>query len=158
MDLLYKKVLTLLSKNKKTISVMESCTGGGISNTITNIEGSSNVFKFGAVTYSNEYKIKMGVSSEIIRLYSVYSSQVANEMSYKIAEFCNADYGIGVTGKLMSADKNNTACDDNLVYISLYDKKKKMFYERQVRVCSSFREENKRKVIQQVFLLLDELI
>lgn len=45
---------------------MESCTGGGVANAITNIEGSSRVFMFGAVTYSNEYKIKMGVNRNII--------------------------------------------------------------------------------------------
>ena len=56
----------------KTISTMESCTGGGVANAITNIAGASEVLKFSAVTYSNEFKIKMGVSSEIIDKYSVY--------------------------------------------------------------------------------------
>ena len=57
----------------KTISTMESCTGGAVANEITNIPGASEVLKFSAVTYSNEYKIKMGVSEEIINKYSVYS-------------------------------------------------------------------------------------
>ena len=64
------EVIKLLTEKNKTISTMESCTGGGIANAITNIEGSSEVFKFGAVTYSNEYKIKMGVSSNIIDKYT----------------------------------------------------------------------------------------
>ena len=50
------EVIKLLTEKNKTISTMESCTGGGIANAITNIEGSSEVFKFGAVTYSNENK------------------------------------------------------------------------------------------------------
>ena len=53
----------LIDKNK-TISVMESCTGGKICDSITNITGSSKVFKFGAVTYSDEYKIKLGVKKK----------------------------------------------------------------------------------------------
>ena len=57
------EIIKKLTKLDKTISTMESCTGGGLANAITNIEGASEVFKYGAVTYSNEFKIKMGVSS-----------------------------------------------------------------------------------------------
>ena len=80
-----KEVVELLNKNNKTISTMESCTGGGVANAITNIEGSSSIFMFGAVTYSNEYKIKMGVNRNIIEKYSVYSMETANEMSKSIS-------------------------------------------------------------------------
>ena len=52
------KLVVKLTKNKKTIATMESCTGGGVANIITNIPGASEVLKFSAVTYSNEYKIK----------------------------------------------------------------------------------------------------
>ena len=62
----------LIDKNI-TIASMESCTGGGFANSITNIEGASDILKFSAVTYSNEYKIRMGVPEEIIDKYSVYS-------------------------------------------------------------------------------------
>ena len=55
-------VVNLLIEKKKTIATMESCTGGFVASSITDIDGSSNVLKFSAVTYSNEYKIKMGVS------------------------------------------------------------------------------------------------
>lgn len=95
-----KEVVDILISNNNTISTMESCTGGGVSNAITNIEGSSSIFKFGAVTYSNEYKIKMGVNSDIIDEYSVYSMETANEMSKKISDFTISDYGIGITGKI----------------------------------------------------------
>ena len=52
-----KGVVEKLIKLNKTISTMESCTGGALVNEITNVEGASNVIKFSAVTYSNEYKI-----------------------------------------------------------------------------------------------------
>ena len=68
-----KKVVDKLIKLNKTVSTMESCTGGFIASSITDIEGASDILKFSAVTYSNEYKIKMGVSKEIIDKYSVYS-------------------------------------------------------------------------------------
>ena len=52
-----KEVVELLIKKHKTISTMESCTGGGVANANTSIEGASEILKFSAVTYSNEFKI-----------------------------------------------------------------------------------------------------
>ena len=75
-----KKVVDRLKDLNKTVATMESCTGGFVASSITDIEGASDVLKFSAVTYSNEYKIKMGVSSEIIDKYSVYSKEVAREI------------------------------------------------------------------------------
>ena len=122
------EVIKLLTEKNKTISTMESCTGGGIANAITNIEGSSEVFKFGAVTYSNEYKIKMGVSSNIIDKYTVYSTETSNEMSKNISNYTNSNYGIGVTGKLNRVDKFNLYGEDNIVYISIYDRDNNNYY------------------------------
>ena len=82
-----KEIIELLTKNEETISTMESCTGGGIANAITNVPGASEVFKYGAVTYANEFKIKMGINKETIEKYTVYSQEVADEMSKKITEF-----------------------------------------------------------------------
>ena len=75
-----KEIVELLKEKNKTISTMESCTGGFIASSITDVEGSSEILKFSAVTYSNEYKIKMGVKKETIDEYSVYSIEVAKEM------------------------------------------------------------------------------
>ena len=104
MDNKLKEIIKILTEKNKTISTMESCTGGGVANTITNIEGASEVLKFSAVTYSNEYKIKMGVDANIIDKYSVYSIKTAEEMSRKISAFANSNYGIGITGKLNRVD------------------------------------------------------
>ena len=101
-----KSLVKYLIENNKKISTMESCTGGEIASTITNIEGASNVFEFSAVTYSNEYKIKMGVNKEVINKYSVYSIETANEMSKTISKYTNANYSIGVTGQLKRKDPN----------------------------------------------------
>ena len=116
-----KRVVDKLKEKNKTISTMESCTGGGVANSITNIEGASEVLKFSAVTYSNEYKIKMGVSENIINIYSVYSIETAREMSKNISIFSNSNYGVGITGKLNRVDKNNLYGEDNVVFISIYD-------------------------------------
>ena len=110
-----KEIVNKLISLNKTISTMESCTGGAVSNSITNVDGASEAFNFGAVTYSNFFKEKMGVSKEVIDKYSVYSMETAQEMSKNISLFTDSNYGVGVTGKLNRVDKNNKFGDDNLV-------------------------------------------
>ena len=66
-------VKQLIDKNL-TISTMESCTGGGIANAITNISGASAIIKESFVTYCNEAKVKHGVPAVLIEQYTVYSN------------------------------------------------------------------------------------
>ena len=153
-----KKIIEKLTKLNKTISTMESCTGGGIANAITNIEGASEVFKFSAVTYSNEYKIKMGVDKNIIDEYSVYSMETANEMSKNISKFTNSNYGAGITGKLNRVDRFNPYGLDNVVYISIYDKDNNKYYNSIVEAKLSTRKDNKELVINEVITLLDNIL
>ena len=138
-----KRIVEKLKQNNKTISTMESCTGGGVANAITNIEGAIEVLKFSAVTYSNEFKIRMGVSSEVIDKYTVYSIETAMEMSKNISAFTNSNYGVGITGKLNRVDKNNLFGSDNTVYISIYDKNEDKFYEYDVKVKNQTRDKRK---------------
>lgn len=149
-----KEIVEILKKCNKTISTMESCTGGFVANSITNIEGASKVFKFGAVTYSNEFKIKMGVSSDVIDKYSVYSMQTSCQMSKVICEFTNSNYGIGITGKLNRCDDANMYGDDNMVYISIYNKDTRCYTNETVKVIYENREENKKYIMERVIKLL----
>lgn len=158
MDNKLKEIIKILTEKNKTISTMESCTGGGVANTITNIEGASEVLKFSAVTYSNEYKIKMGVDANIIDKYSVYSIKTAEEMSRKISAFANSNYGIGITGKLNRVDKNNLYGQDNIVYVSIYDKDNDKFYNGSIEVTKQSRKENKELVISLIINMLMSII
>ena len=145
------KVVEILKKKKKTIATMESCTGGGVANAITNIEGASEVFKYGAVTYSNEYKIKMGVNSKIIEEYSVYSIETAMEMSKNISRFANADWGIGITGKINKEDVNNKFGDNNKIFISIYEVEKDKYFNFELMSNPNLdRVENKAIIIKEV--------
>lgn len=153
-----RRVIEKLKEQNKTISTMESCTGGGLVNSITNIEGSSEVLKFSAVTYSNEFKVKMGVSSDIIDKYSVYSIETSMEMSKNISKFTNSNYGVGITGKLNKIDKNNPYGNDNTVYISIYNKDIDKFYNYSINVYKQSRKENKILVINSVIEKLLEII
>ena len=144
------KIVKMLKEKNKYVSTMESCTGGGLVNAITNIPGASEILKFSAVTYSNEFKIKMGVPKETIDTYSVYSMETAIDMSKKISEFTNSNYGIGITGKLNRKDINNLAGDDNVVYFSIYNKDTNTNYNDSIRVSKSSREANKDEVITKI--------
>ena len=153
-----KLVVDRLIKCNKTISSMESCTGGCFANMVTNIPGSSDVLKFSAVTYSNEFKIKMGVSSETIDKYSVYSIECAKEMSKSISDFTNSSYGVGITGKINRLDKYNIVGSDNLVYVSIYDRDLDKYYTMSIDTIDDSREENKKMIIRNIVELLLTII
>lgn len=153
-----KGVVEKLIKLNKTISTMESCTGGALVNEITNVEGASNVIKFSAVTYSNEYKIKMGVSENIINTYSVYSRETAKEMSKKISDFTNSDYGVGITGKINKPDPNNLVGKDDLIFVSIYDKKSNLYYEFQIEAIYDTRVKNKNMIVNVISDKLTSII
>lgn len=152
------EVVNRLIKNNKTISTMESCTGGLLASEITNIPDSSKILKFSAVTYSNEFKIKMGVNSDTIDKYTVYSVEVAMEMSKAITDFTNSDYGVGITGQLKKADDANPTDNDNLVYVSVYDRNKNYYYTMSLEALDLPRSENKKYVVNRIIDLLKTIV
>jgi PncC family amidohydrolase len=96
---LNEKIVKILNEQNKTISFMESCTGGFLANEITNVSGASNVLKVSLVTYSNEYKMKFGVTKDTLDKYTVYSIETAKEMAKQVSDFADSSIGIGVTGE-----------------------------------------------------------
>ncbi len=148
-------IVELLIKKNKTISMMESCTGGGLTNYITNIPNASKVLQFSSVTYSNEYKIKMGVKAELIDKYTVYSMEVASDMAKVISEYTNSDYGVGVTGKLKKNDENNPYGLDDIVYLSIYDRNMNIYYNERIKLQYDTRVDNKKQIIN---IFVDKMI
>ena len=134
--------------NGKTISTMESCTGGALANAITNVSGASNVLNFSAITYSNDFKIKMGVKSEVIDKYTVYSKETAREMARAISEFTSSNYGVGVTGKLGKKDPNNRCGNDNQVFVCIYNEG--VYIDFDVFVDKDDRRDDKLEVLEVV--------
>jgi nicotinamide-nucleotide amidase len=88
----------LLRKYGLTLATMESCTGGLLAHTITNVPGSSDYFCGGLVTYATEMKIEFGVDASIIEEYGVISAECARDMARAARERLGADIGIGITG------------------------------------------------------------
>ena len=152
------EVIKILTEKNKTIATMESCTGGGVANAITNIEGASEILKFSAVTYSNEYKIKMGVNSDTIDKYSVYSIEVAREMAFNISKFADSNYGVGITGKLNRVDIHNPYGEDNITYVAIYDRDYDKYYTLNVEATEASRTLNKDLIINKIEDKLLEII
>lgn len=153
-----RQIIDKLILNNKTISTMESCTGGGLANEITSYEDASKVLKFSAVTYSNEYKIKMGVKEEIINKYTVYSIETAHSMAKSISNFTNSNFGVGITGKLNKVDLDNPYGEDNVVFVSIYDKDNNIYHDLEIKVDKSSRKENKIFVINKIIDKLHEIL
>ena len=81
------------------IATAESCTGGLVAASITDIPGSSDVFERGFVTYSNMSKIDLlGVDSGIIARHGAVSRQVAKAMAEGAIRHSNAHVAVSITG------------------------------------------------------------
>ena len=89
----------LLGQKKATIAIAESCTGGLISDWMTNVAGSSDYFLFSGVTYSNDAKINvLGVSNETIITYGAVHEETAKEMAEGARRISGATYGLSTSG------------------------------------------------------------
>ncbi len=97
-DTLASVIGNLLQSRNQTLGVMESLTGGLLSSTITDVEGSSKYFIGGVVSYSTNLKEQMGVPKETIEQYGVISEQTARAMAHAIRTQLGTDFGIGITG------------------------------------------------------------
>ncbi len=89
----------LLKTQGKTLSVAESCTGGLVGRRLTDVPGASAYFIEGAVTYSNEAKIRtLSVPVETIEKYGAVSAECAEAMADGMRAYAGTDYAISVTG------------------------------------------------------------
>jgi nicotinamide-nucleotide amidase len=92
-------VVRLLAEQGKTVSTAESCTGGLIANRLTDVSGSSAVFRYGFVTYGNEAKqVLLGVSAKDLEEHGAVSEPVARQMAEGALREGKADVAVSVTG------------------------------------------------------------
>ena len=104
-----------------SLALAESCTGGLISERLTNVAGSSVYFKEGVVTYSNDAKIRsLGVPAELILEHGAVSAQVAEAMAEGVRQRADTDFGLSVTG-IAGPGGGSEEKPVGLVYIALSD-------------------------------------
>lgn len=110
----------LLVNNNLTISAAESCTGGLVSGKLINYPGISSAFLEGAVTYTNEAKMKrLNVKKETLDKYGAVSEQTAKEMAEGIAKAAGTDIGVSTTG-IAGPGGGSDEKPVGLVYIGIY--------------------------------------
>ena len=107
----------LLTASGLTLATMESCTGGLLASSITDVPGSSAYFKGGLVTYSKQAKIAAGVPAGLIEEHGAVSEQVAGAMATAARTALDADLGIGTTGVAGPSEMEGKPV--GLVYIAL---------------------------------------
>jgi nicotinamide-nucleotide amidase len=89
----------LLTERKISVSVAESCTGGLISDRLTDVPGSSVYFHTGIIAYHNDAKINLlGIPPEVIERYGAVSKEVALAMAEGIRRASGTNIGLSVTG------------------------------------------------------------
>ncbi|MBY6036021.1 competence/damage-inducible protein A [Fictibacillus nanhaiensis] len=99
LDTLENQAMSLLLQNKATLAAAESLTGGLFSKVVTDMPGSSAIFKGGVVSYSNEIKQSiLGVPPSLIKEYGAVSKECAQWMASHVRSISDSDYGISFTG------------------------------------------------------------
>lgn len=114
-----KQIIEWLAAAKKTLVTAESCTGGSVAATLTDIPGASAAFYGGYVTYANAAKSRMiDVQPRLIRDFGAVSNQVARAMADGARNTARADYAVAVTG-IAGPDGGTEKKPVGLVYVAV---------------------------------------
>ena len=118
-DTLASVVGKLLSDRSQTLSVAESCTGGGLGAMLTEIPGSSRYFLGGIISYANQVKQDLlGVNPQDLEQHGAVSPIVAEQMALGVKQSLQTDWGIGITG-IAGPGGETESKPVGLVYIGL---------------------------------------
>lgn len=150
------QVVKKLAEEKLHITTVESCTGGGLANSITNIPGASNVLKDSFITYSDEAKIALGVPAEIIEQFSVYSTETAIAMAQAgLKTSARADISVGITGRIIEPEKAHTG-ESSIIDIALVYRKKIITQRLEVKIMT--RPETKEYIISAALEMIMQIL
>lgn len=139
-----KAVVSYLITKGISLSVAESCTGGMISQAITSVSGASKIYLGGVCSYTEEIKTKvLGVKKETLEKHTVYSSQVASEMSDGVIKLFGSQASIGVTG-LAGPDGGTDEKPVGTVYVSVRFQDKD--YVKDLMLYKEYEKLDRRKV------------
>ena len=118
-DTLASVVGNLLRSSGETLSIAESCTGGGLGQMLTEIPGSSDYFWGGVIAYDNSVKIGLlGVNPEDLEKFGAVSATVAEQMAAGVKNRLSTTWGLSITG-IAGPTGGTEAKPVGLVYIGL---------------------------------------
>ena len=151
------RVLELCRNKNFTLATAESCTGGLVAVTITDIPGSSDVFDRGIVTYSNDAKqMLLGVPKAMLDEYGAVSAPVARAMAEGVIRATNTQLGVSITG-IAGPDGGSEEKPIGLVFVggAIADG---AHHVRECRFGDLGRSEVRRRSVIAAFALLEELL
>lgn len=109
----------LLIATGETLSVAESCTGGGLGQMLTDVPGSSRYFWGGVISYDNAVKVSLlGVNPDDLNQYGAVSALVAAQMAAGVRSRLGTTWGLSITG-IAGPDGGTATKPVGLVYIGL---------------------------------------
>ncbi|MCQ2479256.1 MAG: competence/damage-inducible protein A [Clostridia bacterium] len=123
-------VVNSLKQKGMVVATAESCTGGLVSQRITSVAGSSEVFQCGIVSYANNIKHQiLGVNEDDLKNYGAVSEQVASQMAQGALKVSGADVAVSVTG-IAGPGSDGTNKPVGLSYIGLAAKDGTLFVKK----------------------------
>lgn len=152
-DSIAESVVKYMVQSGKCMCTAESCTGGMVSELITSVPGASKMFLGGVCSYTEQIKQKvLGVKKETLEKFTVYSPQVASEMSLGVLRLFGADVAVGITGVAgpggYSEDK-----PAGTVYVSVRDDKNEIVRDLKVyELCADPDRETVRRIASRMAL------
>lgn len=141
-----------LVKARQTLSVAESCTGGLMGHTLTNVPGSSAFFRLGIIAYDNAAKTKLlKVPASLIKRYGAVSAEVAGQMARNVRRILKTDIGISITG-IAGPTGAGAGKPVGLTYVGISQGAKTEVFEFRFK---GNRSANKRQAVQAALRILN---
>ncbi|MBQ1342904.1 MAG: CinA family protein [Firmicutes bacterium] len=148
-------IIDELRRRKLAVATAESCTGGMLAAALTDVPGSSDVFGWGLVTYSNEAKAQLlGVSRDTLAEFGAVSLQTAREMASGLLRVSGADIALATTG-IAGPGGGSAEKPVGLVYIACGDED-----DLQVKRClfSGGRDAVRRQTVAEALFMLERIL
>jgi nicotinamide-nucleotide amidase len=150
------RLLDICRRKKLTIATAESCTGGLVAGTLTEIPGVSSMLDRGFITYSNQAKEDLlGVSEKTLKAHGAVSSQTAEEMARGALAHAPVDLAVSITG-IAGPESDGTDKPVGLVHFAAVSRTGQ-FSHVEKRFGNPGRAEIRKRSVLQAFVMLHEL-
>jgi nicotinamide-nucleotide amidase len=151
-----KRLLDICKRKHLTLATVESCTGGLIAGTLTDVPGISSILDRGFVTYSNEAKQDMvGVSAATLKAHGAVSRQTAEEMARGAITHAPVDLAVSVTG-IAGPDGGSPEKPVGLVHFAVASRSGRLVHAEK-RFGDIGRSEVRKQSVLQAFRMLHDL-
>lgn len=149
-----KEISDTLTKKGLRLSIAESCTGGFISNAVTNLPGSSRFYEMSVISYSKNSKISvLGISASLLKKYGMISEETAIAMAESVRKIGDTDISLSITG--IAGPEITEDKDAGLIYMAVATRDG--VESKDIRLTGN-REKIKKKASYEALRFLDQVL